>query len=158
MVMMDRAVVGTSIQCLMFTAKYEDFRDAAIMLREAVGAVTPLGHSLLGRCPLSAEKLNLDLRLHQEKRRFRDEAGMAEFLDYLDEVIEGSNGPHPELTARGEDGFVYTLASGKAGIGLFAVQDASGDRQWAVDGWACFRNAEIVQRHLTAKGFDLYVD
>ena len=138
-----------TVTMLSFCYASEDFRDVSIILREAVGLVKSLNDSLLANRPKCG---GVDLEVHQEIRRFRDEAGMAEFLDYLSSLIETVSAPKPTLTLNPDGGFFYKTASGLAGIGLQRSVDGNG---WAVIGSAKFLYSEVVERNLRTKGFNV---
>ena len=143
------------IKMLTFSAEAEDFREAAILFREAVGNIQSLSDSLLGRRPSCMEDhSDFNYRQHQEMRKFSDLEGFKAFKEYLQSL---SAGLHPEAPTCGDtsedgEGMIYSTAKGRATIYFHQEGEA-----WRIHGRARFYNPVIVARQLHKKGFDVEV-
>ncbi len=139
-----------------FEAQSENFRDAAILLREAIGQVPSLSNSLLGNKPLCADALGINPKEHAEIRRFRTEEELQSYKAYMAGLMqrcqEGGSGKMPVFANAGERGFAYKVDSSRAYI-LF--HEGTGHGCWVVRGMARFRNPSIAEKQLKSKGFSV---
>ena len=132
----------------------ESLEGAGPLFRKVVGIINPLAHSLLGREPLCAEELGLDLSRHQEVRRFKDVDGLLAFARHLDEVLEREANEELRPTfwpIFEDDGTVETLfyrtANKWAEIQLYKGTDG----YWRITGSCRFRSvSHAVSKSLQA--------
>ena len=134
----------------------QDFREATILLREAIGQVRGLNDSLVGACPSCAERFGISTANHKKVRCFQTKDGLVEFEDYILDLIERIQAQDesevtPFFRSFGENGFTYILASKRAGIHLMNLDGTS--TGWCVAGFATFKVADIAERQLKSKGF-----
>lgn len=145
-----------SIKILKYSAKAENFKDAAILFREAVGNIRSLNDSLLGRKPACAEALGINLREHGEKRGFKTEEEFRDFRDnYLQKLFTASYPNDEVLGAAGDagNGLIYSTVSGRATI----IFERDNEGSWCVHGTARFYNPWIAESNLRKKGFTTQV-
>lgn len=134
---------------------FTSLEEAGPAFRDIIGILNPLAHSLLGRKPLAAEALDLDLEEHQEVRKFKDETGLLSYVEYLDEVLTNAkekSDDQPVAKVRVVlDGngavkkFYYETANGRARILL-----ARSKKNWRVSGACRFMDPGIVMRALSS--------
>lgn len=134
-----------------FSVYAANLAEAATYFRAAVSVIPSLTHSLLGRKPLCADEIGLDLSRHQKMRDFSDQKGMEAFCKYLSEVIAGTEKQHPQF-ARHKGGLQYTTSTEMASVTLRPSKGGA----WSVSGWALFRDSRIAQRNLGQKGFKVW--
>ena len=137
---------------LIFEKKSMLFEAIAVLFRRAVGAVTPLRNSLLGKAPSVISDNPDALKEHLAVRKFKDEDGLIVFVDYLRELVDSTVWPHPVIESTAEMPIKYTLASGKAWIGIQKTTTG-----YLVIGSAGFENPDIAKKILESEGFETKV-
>lgn len=128
---------------------------AAILWREAIACIPSLNDSLLGRKPLCASDLGIDLSYHKDVRRFFDQEGLENFWDYLVEAVQTTDHAKraPLLVKGANGGFRYQTSTARAEIVLQPIKKGA---KWSVSGWADFIDPRIAQMNLTRKGFKVH--
>lgn len=141
-----------------------ELKVANMLFREVVGWIHSLNYSLLGMHPQCAEQLDINPKLHGGLRKFEDVEGLADYKEYLFNLILKSTTIDPDLQPRLEDagdddaGFTYTVHSKRAQISLHRRSDEYGG--WDVRGIATFNKpeqAEHISATLTKHGFDVFM-
>lgn len=157
-------VVVEEITLLNFEAHAKGLREAAVLWREAIGQVRSLSDSLVGRCPLCADELRIDLREHRDVRKFTDPESLEKYKAYLSGLVHlaatlneksAKDRPEPEFVDCQSYGFSYRVSSGRAGI---VLDYDCGCGVWRVRGFAKFVEPSIVRRNLARKGFMVTAD
>lgn len=143
------AIGNDTIITVEFCAAAKDVREASVLFRQAIGAVPSLNNSLLGGHPTCAREMRLDICTHQVVRRFKDEEGLRDYVDYLEGLLERAPDYAPSLERFEDDqGFRYATHLKRATIGIRGVQNG-----WSVGGKANFVNPDIAARNLARAGF-----
>ena len=140
------------------SAPIASLEEAGPLFRTVVGIIHPLSHSLLGKKPGCEEQLSLDLDVHQEVRKFKDEEGLLAFCKYLDEVLKKAPEGEPVAKVKAvlDDSpavksLLYATANDRARILLRRSIEGT----WRISGTGVFKYPEPVLRALRAHG--LYV-
>jgi len=142
----------STITTVEFFTVVKDVREASVLFRQAVGAISSLNDSLLGGHPACARDMALYIRTHQKVRRFKDEEGLRDYVGYLTGLIERAPDECAPSLSYLDDGrgFCYTTHSGRSTIGICGVENG-----WSVSGKANFLNPDIATRNLSRAGFNV---
>lgn len=153
------AVEEKQIVTLEFEAKREDFREAAVLLIQAIGSVRSLSSSLIGKKPICAEGMGINQKEHERIRKFSDAEQLQEFKAYMAGLMQrcrgNAEGKKPVFANAGEKGFTYMVDSGRANV---IFQDDPSSNGWVVRGMACLCDPRVVERKLLARGFVVRVN